>query len=48
MNSLARQLVGPRLELFDAVGEPRRDLAHAVLVDLHACVLHRCEDGRER
>ena len=38
---LARELVRVRLELLDAVGEARGDLAHAVRVDLDPGVLHR-------
>src|SRR5207248_11085764 len=42
---LARERERLRLELLDAVGEPRRDLPHAVRVDLDALVLHRRKDG---
>ena len=45
---LARELVGARLELLDAIGEPRGDLAHAVRVDPDARVLHRREHAGER
>ena len=45
---LARKLVRLRLELLDAVGEPRGDLTHAVRVDLDADVLHRREHRGER
>jgi hypothetical protein len=41
MNSSPASSYAARLELLDAVGEARRDLAHAVRVDLHARVLHR-------
>ena len=44
----ARELVRLRLELLDPVGEPRRDLAHPVGVDLHARLLHLREHVRER
>jgi hypothetical protein len=39
MNSSPASSYAPA-ELFDPVGEPRRDLAHPVLVDLDAGVLH--------
>ena len=45
---LARELVRPRLELLDAVGEAGRDLAHAVRVDADAGLLHPREDAGER
>ena len=45
---LAREVGRARLELLDPVAEPRRDLAHAIRVDLDARVLHRRENGRER
>ena len=38
---LARELLRACLELLDAVGQPRGDLAHAVCVDADADVLHR-------
>ena len=45
---LAGEVVGPRLELLDHLAQPRRDLAHPVLVDLHPGVFHRGEDRRQR
>ena len=45
---LAGQLVRARLELLDAVGQPRGDLAHAVGVDADADVLHRRQHLGER
>src|SRR5713101_5541921 len=45
---LARELERLRLELLDAVRESRRDLAHAIRVDLDADVLHRREHRGER
>ena len=45
---LAGEVGRERLELLDPVLEPRRDLAHAVGVDLDAGVLHRREHGGER
>ena len=45
---LARELVRLRLELLDPVAQPRRDLAHPVLVDLDAGVLHRRQHRRQR
>ena len=45
---LARELVRARLELLDAVGEARGDLAHAVRVDPDARVLHRGEHRGQR
>ena len=45
---LARELVRLRLELLDAVGEPRGDLAHPVGVDADAGVLHVGEHRDER
>ena len=45
---LARELVRPGLELLDHLAQARRDLAHAVLVDLDSGPLHRGQDGRER
>ena len=45
---LARELVRARLELLDAVGEARGDLAHPVRVDLDAGLLHAGEDADER
>ena len=45
---LARELVRLRLQLLEPVGEPRRDLAHPVGVDLDAGVLHRREHRGER
>src|SRR5207237_1011684 len=38
---LARELVGPRLQLLDPLRQARRDLAHPVRVDADARVLHR-------
>ncbi len=45
---LARELVRARLELLDHLAEPRGDLAHPVLVDLDAGLLHRGQHRRER
>src|SRR4029078_1126798 len=45
---LVRALACTRLELLDHLAQARRDLAHAVLVDLHARALHLGEHGRER
>src|SRR5207302_1721974 len=45
---LARELERLRLELLDSVREPRRDLPHAIRVDLDAGVFHRREHGGER
>ena len=45
---LARQLVGLRLELLDAVGQAGGDLAHPVGVDLDAGGLHRGEHLGQR
>ena len=41
MNSSPASSYALRLELLDAVGEPRGDLAHPVRVDLDAGALHR-------
>src|SRR5207253_8651984 len=45
---LARELVRPRLELLDALGETGRDLAHPVRVDADAGGLHLGENMDER
>ena len=45
---LAGEVGGERLELLDPIREPGGDLAHAVRVDLDACVLHRREHRGQR
>ena len=45
---LAGELVGERLELGDALGEPRGDLAHPVGVDLDPGRLHLGEHAGQR